>query len=127
MLVCVPAVTDAGLDSPMAGHFGATPRFALVDTATGACTTIANANHAHGPGPCQPLRSLEGRAVDCVIVNAIGGGALDQLGRKGIRVVHVAAATVGDAIAALAAGRVEEVTEVRACHDHEHEEHGHAH
>ncbi len=123
MQVCIPIERNDGLASPTSGHFGNTPMFMVVDTATGALRPIANPDHHDEHGRCHPLRSLEGIPVDVVVLRGIGGGALSQLEARGIRVYQGQLPTVQACLDALAAGSLGEVTRVHACshHDHEHD------
>ena len=121
MRVCIPIEHDAGLASPTSGHFGNTPMFLVVDTATGATRAIANPDHHDEQGRCHPLRSLEGTPLDVAIVRGIGGGALAQLEARGIRVFQAQLPTVQDCLAALAAGALGEVADAHACEHHAHD------
>ncbi len=126
MHVCIPVLEDKGLESPTSGHFGSTPMFMIVDTATGALRGIANPDHHDELGRCHPLKSLEGVAVDVVVLRGIGGGALMQLEQRGIRVHQAQLPTVRACLDALAAGTLDEVTDTHACGHHDHD-HAHDH
>jgi predicted Fe-Mo cluster-binding NifX family protein len=118
MIVCIPVASDAGLQSPLAGHFGSTPMFLIADTAAGTAYAVANANHEHGSGPCRPLASLQGIALDAVISARMGMGALQQLRAARIRVYRSDRATAAEAIAQLAAGELAEVVDADGCANH---------
>jgi predicted Fe-Mo cluster-binding NifX family protein len=124
MNVCIPIAEDRGLESPVAGHFGSTPFFMIVDTASGACRAIVNGNRHHGPGPCNPLVSLVGEPLDCVVVGAIGPGALDKLRALGIPVRASGHTTVAEVLEALKADALPVVDVAGPCANHAHD-HGH--
>ena len=94
MKICFPIQDDRSLDSEVYGHFGSAPAFILVDTVSGEFSIIVNADQHHSHGTCSPFRALGGRAIDCVVVGGIGGGALNKLSQAGIRVFKASARTV---------------------------------
>ncbi|MFA5028586.1 MAG: NifB/NifX family molybdenum-iron cluster-binding protein [Candidatus Methylomirabilota bacterium] len=117
MKLCIPTLDDRGLAAPLSAHFGSAPYFTLVDTANGACEAHANGGtHAHGA--CSPVAALSGLRPDAVLCGGMGARAAALLLQAGIRPLLVEAATVGEAVAALAAGRVQELTPDRACAAH---------
>jgi predicted Fe-Mo cluster-binding NifX family protein len=118
MNICIPIDEDAGLQSPVCAHFGSAPAFMIVDTETGQCRTIRNANQHHGHGMCAPLQSLQGEAIDGMVVGGIGMGALYKLAAAQIRVYRSEHATVGETIAALKAGTVLPMDASMACQHH---------
>jgi predicted Fe-Mo cluster-binding NifX family protein len=59
MQICIPVMDDRGLDSPVSAHFGSAPAFMIVDTDSGHCRIIANNNHHHAHGMCQPLAAFK--------------------------------------------------------------------
>lgn len=127
MRLCIPVTADRGPQSPANAHFGAAPFFALVDAAGGEPRVVPNLNANHGPGPCNPLVSLEGEAVDAVVVGALGQGAFDKLRARGIRVFLSDAPTVADVLAEWGAGSLREATEGGTCASHGAHAHGHGH
>ena len=131
MNICMPVTEDRGLESPLSLHFGSAPVFLLVDTATLTCRAVPNHNAHHAHGMCQPLAALAGEAVDGLVVGGIGPNALARLGAAGIEVFRCEHATVGEALAALEAGRLRQVSLEDACGHHGHGPdgqgaHGHA-
>ena len=130
MNICIPVTEDNGLDSKLSGHFGSAPHFMIVDTATGACRTVPNANHAHGHGMCQPLASLAGQQIEAAVVGGIGAGALAKLQAAGIRAFKASGTSAREACDAFAGGTLAEITPAMACRhhgpgDHQHGLHGH--
>jgi predicted Fe-Mo cluster-binding NifX family protein len=121
MNICMPVTEDRGLESPLSLHFGSAPVFLLVDTATLTCRALPNRNAHHAHGMCQPLAALAGEAVDGLVVGGIGQGALMKLQAAGIEVFRCDLSTVSEALAALAAGRLRQVSLEHAC---EHQGHG---
>ncbi|CAB5104325.1 hypothetical protein D3OALGA1CA_4754 [Olavius algarvensis associated proteobacterium Delta 3] len=73
MRIAFPTEADLGLDSPVFGHFGSAPNFIIIDCDTGDFETIGNTDLHHAHGQCEPLRALDGRTVDAVVVGGIEG------------------------------------------------------
>ncbi len=121
MQICIPVIEDRGLESRVSGHFGSAPGFMIVDTDSGACRVIGNANDHHAHGMCQPLAALAGETVDGIIVGGIGMGALMKLQAAGIAVYRAMHPTVSETIAAFKSGALQPVGEEGACASH----HGH--
>jgi len=124
MKVCVPVSEFRGLDSPVYGHFGSAPSFAMVDTGSMEVTSLSNEDQGHVHGSCSPLRALAGAKPDVVVVGGMGAGALRGLRDLGIKVFRCQAGTVKDAVAKLAAGELIEMDIQAACGGHGH---GHGH
>ena len=118
MRVCIPVSDYQGLDSPVHGHFGSAPCFAVIDTDTMNVERLSNRDEHHVHGACSPLSALAGHKVDTVLIGGIGRGALLGLKRGGISVHRVTADTVGEAVAYLLAGNVEELDENGTCGGH---------
>ena len=120
MFVCIPIEKDLGLQSRVCAHFGATPEFLVVDTDSMGTRSILNKNQHHSHGMCAPLASLEGEKIDAIVVGGIGMGALNKLTMAGMRVFMAEHETVGETIAALAAGALKPVQPGMACAHHGH-------
>jgi predicted Fe-Mo cluster-binding NifX family protein len=118
--VCVPVERIDGLDSVIFGHFGSAPAFVVADSGTGRVTALANRDREHAHGACDPLKSLTGQDVAAVVVASIGGPALARLTSSGIRVLRCPGGTVRDALALLAAGKLEELSGEGTCSGHDH-------
>jgi len=104
-----------GLDSPLYGHFGSAPAFALVDSDTMSVGLVDNGDRAHDHGACSPLKALADAQPGAVVVAGIGAGALRGLRAAGIRVYLSAGGTAADAVRRLKAGELPEVREDSAC------------
>jgi predicted Fe-Mo cluster-binding NifX family protein len=118
MKIAIPVAEYNGLESPVCGHFGSAPAFAVVDAETMAVTAISNGDHAHVHGACSPMKALAGARPDAVIVGGIGMGALLGLRGAGIRVYRAVEGTVADAIRQLKAEELPEIGENDACAGH---------
>jgi len=118
MNLCIPVTEDKGLQSPVSGHFGSAPFFAIVDQDTGACRIIPNSDCHHSHGACHPLATLAGEGVDGVVVSGIGAGALNKLQAANIRVFLSEQPTAGDTLTAFKAGTLRAATPATACAHH---------
>ena len=126
MNLCIPVMSDSGLQSEVCPHFGSAPCFLIVDTDSGSCRTIANTVHQQGRGGgCAPLHLLDGQAVDAMVVGGIGMGALNKLRAANIRVLVSTLRTVQETVAAFKAGALQAVGDDMACAGHGPQ--GHAH
>jgi len=120
MNLCIPVTEDKGLQSPVSGHFGPAPLFAIVNPDMGVCRTISNRDSHHSHGACQPLASLAGEGVDAVVVDGIGAGALSKLQAAGVRVFLAEQPTVEAVVAAFKTGTLQLATPEGACAHHRH-------
>jgi predicted Fe-Mo cluster-binding NifX family protein len=121
--ICIPITNDEGLESPVCAHFGSAPAFLIVDTDSGSCRAVANANQHHGHGGCAPLASLQGERIDAMVVGGIGAGALGKLAAAGIQVHLAQHATVRETVNALVAGTLAVMGSDLACAHHGHGAH----
>jgi predicted Fe-Mo cluster-binding NifX family protein len=124
MIIAVPILEYRGFDSPLFGHFGSAPAFALADTENGGVVPLENNNQHHEHGQCSPLRALAGHHVDAVICRGIGQGALMQLDRAGVAVYGTQSVTLREALEAWQEGRLPRFGSDQACAGHAH---GHGH
>jgi predicted Fe-Mo cluster-binding NifX family protein len=118
MKVCIPVAGDTGLSSAPYGHFGSAPYFVIHDTESGTTEMLSNADQEHAHGACQPLKALDGRAVDAVIVGGIGAGAIMKLNAAGIRVYRSTDGSAADHVVALREGKLKEITPDTGCQHH---------
>ena len=146
MKICLPVDQLNGLESEIAPSFRAAPVLLIVDSDT---RDFLNIDASKGSCGATPSR------IDAIIcAGGIGRGMFNNLRQKGIRVFNSNAVTVGEALSEMAAGSLEEISEVACCsggdhaedaqhaaaggccgsegghagHDHEHGQgHGHAH
>ncbi|MDD3295364.1 MAG: NifB/NifX family molybdenum-iron cluster-binding protein [Geobacteraceae bacterium] len=140
MKVCFPVVKDAGLQSPMYGHFTSAPFFLEVDTDTGESSTIANCDTSAPERGCNPYKALANRQLDGVIVVGVGDGGLDMLNMMGYRVFEAQTMSIKENIDlflkqelpearkmnSAEAGRCGDASEASGC-GHSHGDEGHDH
>lgn len=128
MNICFPTTKDNGLESRVSAHFGSAPYFIIVDSESGECRTIPNANHSHEHGRCQPMVALSGQDIDDVVVKGIGAGALSRLTAGGVRVLMAPPGAFSNALAAYKSGTLAEISPDSVCQDHgPHARHRHQH
>ncbi len=118
MKVCIPAGSNEGLASEAYGHFGSAPFFVIHDTETGEAEILENANQHHAHGACQPLKALDGRTVDAIIVGGIGVRAITKLNASGIRVYRSAPGTIESNLNAFAHQDLLELSPDAGCQQH---------
>ncbi|MFZ5996994.1 MAG: NifB/NifX family molybdenum-iron cluster-binding protein [Nitrospirota bacterium] len=120
MKVCFPVQKDEGLESTVYNHFGSAPMFVVVDMETGEASTIANGDQHHVHGACNPIKALDNKKVDAIVVGGIGGGALSRLNQLGIRVYRADAASIRENIARFQAKELREYSMQQCCGGHTH-------
>jgi predicted Fe-Mo cluster-binding NifX family protein len=118
MKVCFPVQKDEGLDSAVYGHFGSAPMFVMIDTDTAAAVTIHNQDQHHVHGACNPMKALDGRNVDAIVVGGIGAGALTRLNQMGITVHRSQADTVKENLALFTENKLSALTLQGCCGGH---------
>ena len=118
MNIAFPVQHDLGIESVVFNHFGSAPFFLIVDSATNAVTPVANRDQHHEHGACNPMRALDGRQVDAVVVGGIGGGALAGLNRMGITVHRARTGTIRENLALLASGALAIIEPQGTCAGH---------
>jgi len=97
--IAIPIESDLGLESKVYGHFGSAPGFLVYDTEAKASSVLANHQHQHAHGQCNPIAALAGQTVDALVTGGIGGRALELLNASRIRVFRVPeAGTAGDVV-----------------------------
>jgi predicted Fe-Mo cluster-binding NifX family protein len=120
MKVCFPVQQNEGVESAVYGHFGSAPFFVVVDTETKDLEVITNRDRDHAHGACNPLKALDDRKIDAVIVGGIGAGALSRLNQSGIKVCRAGSKTIQENIARFAAGDLPEFSITGSCGGHGH-------
>lgn len=118
MILAIPVTEFRGLESPICGHFGSAPAFALVNADTLSVTVLGNRDQAHVHGACSPVKALAGAQPDVVIVGGIGAGALTGLRAAGIKVYRASGTTVATALQAFKAGDLAEFGAQDTCVGH---------
>jgi len=121
MKVCFPVLKAEGLDSEVYGHFGFAPVFIVVETDNNAVITINNKDQHHAHGACNPLKALNDKHVDAIVVGGIGAGALTKLNQQGIKVFQAQAQTVRENIQILKDQDLPELTLQHTCAGHGHD------
>jgi predicted Fe-Mo cluster-binding NifX family protein len=109
---------NEGIESKVFNHFGSAPVFIIVDTAGNEITTVNNQDMNHVHGACNPIKALDGKRVDAMVVGGIGAGAMSKLNAMGIRVYGSSAATLRENLALLNAGKLRELMPMNACAGH---------
>lgn len=118
MKIAFPTQENKGLESRIYGHFGSASYFVVVDTEKNSNEIIENPDREHIHGQCQPLKALNGRRMDAVIVGGIGGGALRKLSMEGIKTYRAAEGTIRDNLELLNSGELQEFTLDQTCAGH---------
>lgn len=118
MKVCFPVETNKGLESAVYGHFGSAATFVVYDTETNTVDTISNQDLGHEHGMCNPLKALDGKSVQAIVVGGIGAGAISKLNAMGIKVYKAGEGTVENNITLLKSNSLSELTINNACNQH---------
>jgi predicted Fe-Mo cluster-binding NifX family protein len=118
MKICFPVESDKGLDSDVYNHFGSAPIFVVFDTETKSIDTINNRDLGHAHGMCSPLKALDGKMVDAIVVGGIGAGAINKLNDMGIKVYRATQGTVQANIGIFESSKMDEITIEHACGGH---------
>jgi len=119
MKICFPVEIDRGLGSDVFGHFGSAPFFVVFDTQAKSIHTINNQDLGHVHGMCNPLKALNGKMVDTIVVGGIGAGAINKLNEMGIKVFKAHQGSVQDNLALFEADSLTEMTVQHACGGHD--------
>jgi predicted Fe-Mo cluster-binding NifX family protein len=118
MKLCFPVESDKGLESEVYGHFGSAPVFMVIDTETKAIEAINNQNLVHEHGMCNPLKAIDGKQVDAIVVGGIGAGAINKLNAAGVKVYRAFQGSVQVNLTAFDNNQMPELTVQHACGGH---------
>lgn len=118
MKICFPVKEDNGLDSVVFGHFGSAPLFVVYDTVEDKLSSIDNQDLGHIHGKCNPLKALNGKPVDSVIVGGIGGGAITKLNNMGIKVYKATNSSIKENLDLFKDNKLTEMTMAHTCGGH---------
>lgn len=118
MKICFPVEADRGIESDVFGHFGSAPHFVVVDSQDNSVSTINNQDLGHEHGKCSPMKALDGKMVDVIIVGGIGAGAVTGLNRMGIKVYRAIGKTVQDNLGLYERNVLSEMTLAHTCGGH---------
>lgn len=109
MKIAITAETAAGLESPVAQHFGHAPYFALVQLENDAVTAtevVANPfAEAHEPGQIPAFIQQQGAEV--MISGGMGGRAIAFFQEAGVQTATGATGTVNQALKAYLSGTLQ--------------------
>lgn len=118
----MPVINQAGLEAPVAEHFGKAPYFAIVDLddnkkVLNIKTEMNRSEHAGGVG--LPHENLLVLKPDMFIVYGMGPGCLRSLQNMGVTVLKAIGSTVNDVVDAFKDGKL--VALEGGCpHSHQH-------
>ena len=118
MKIAFPTQENNGMESRVYGHFGSAQYFVLVDTEEDSSETVENPDRDHLHGQCQPLKALNGRQVDAILVGGIGGGALRKLSLEGIKTYRAAPGSVRENLELLTSGKLAVFAPDQTCGGH---------
>ncbi len=118
MKVAFPTQQNLGLASTVYNHFGSAAFFIIADTETGVFEGVVNPDKDHVHGQCQPLKALNGKPADAIVVGGIGKGALQKLISAGITVYKAAEGTVSQNLEQIKAGKLIEFNMDFTCAGH---------
>ncbi|MCW4018800.1 MAG: NifB/NifX family molybdenum-iron cluster-binding protein [Candidatus Bathyarchaeota archaeon] len=118
----MPVINQAGLEAPVAEHFGKAPYFAIVDlddnkNVLNIKTEMNRSEHAGGVG--LPHENLLVLKPDMFIVYGMGPGCLRSLQNMGVTVLKAVGSTVNDVVNAFKAGKLAAL-EGGCQHSHQH-------
>lgn len=120
MKLCIPTEDSKGLDARVNEHFGSSPFFTVVDTDSENIELLNNRDLTHRHGECNPVSSIESRAIDAVVCGGLGKRALARLQQSGFKVYLSKASTVRDVVAEQRGGKLRDATIEEACGGHPH-------
>lgn len=124
MKICFPILEDKGLKSPVNNHFGSTESFLIYDLEKESFEIVKNADAGHVHGACQPLKALDGRQVEAVVLGGIGRGALLKLNALGVKAFRASTSLVEDNLNNYRNGHLVEITPDGTCAGHGECHHG---
>ncbi len=104
MRVCIPTISDTGLDGRLSPHSGKAPFFTLAEVEVGRVQAVSNPNERHEEGRCDAVAAVRGRGVDVVVCRGMGLRALEALRRHGLAVLVTDGWTVAAALRELREG-----------------------
>jgi predicted Fe-Mo cluster-binding NifX family protein len=106
MRIAVSSETNAGLDAPVAGHFGRCPFLTLVDLEGEKITTVEVVANPFFPNhePGQVPTFVHQQGADVMLTGGMGGRAAAYFEQYGITPVTGAAGEVREALALLQSG-----------------------
>jgi predicted Fe-Mo cluster-binding NifX family protein len=129
MRIAVSTETNAGLDAPVAGHFGGCPFFTLIDLEADqvqAVQVVANP-YLSGHEPGQVPEFVHSQGAEVVLAGGMGHRAVGFFEQYGIQPMTGFSGTVRQAVEAYRQGQL---SSAAPCHDSAHgcgdgHDHGH--
>lgn len=108
MKIAITAETDAGLDAPVAGHFGRAPYFVLVEVGDGTITKTDTLPNPFGAGhqPGEVPAFIRAHGADVMVSGGMGVRAIRIFEQTGIATATGASETVRQAVAGYLQGRL---------------------
>jgi predicted Fe-Mo cluster-binding NifX family protein len=117
-LIAVPSANPGGADAMLGAHFGHCDLYTIVhveDNAVKNVEVIPNVPHQQG-GCMAPVQYLADKGVKILIAGGMGLRPLMGFNQVGIDVYHGGdAATVGEAVDAMLAGRLPQFSQQHTC------------
>jgi len=100
MRIAVSTETNAGLDAPVAGHFGRCPFFTLVDLETDQIRSVQVVPNPYFPAhePGQVPQFIQSQGANAMLTGGMGGRAAAFFEQYGILPVTGATGTVRQAL-----------------------------
>jgi len=117
-IVAIPSSHPGGLDAPLGAHFGHCDLYTLVKVTAGKVEEVATLpNVPHEQGGCMaPVNHLAQNGVQVLIAGGMGLRPLMGFNQVGIDVLYGGdVQTVGEAVNALLAGRLQRFTTEFTC------------
>ena len=118
MKIAFPTQQNFGMESPLFNHFGSAVFFIVADSDSGNFETVINPDRNHVHGQCQPLKALNGKPVDAIVVSGIGKGALQKLLAANIKVYRGVEGSVSDNLERIKSGKVIDFSMDLTCFGH---------
>ncbi len=118
MKICMPVLENKGMESPVYGHFGSAPCFAVYDSETKTIAFSPNNETEHEHGKCMPVDALRTLGAEAVLCRGMGLRAANHLLAAGIKPFLVEAETIAEAIGKFASREVKVLDEQTSCHSH---------
>ena len=109
--IITPIERDEGLHSPLAGHFGRAPLFALIDLNEDGSLkqfeAVPNTSNHFG-GTQSPPDFIQSLSPDLLVVQGMGGGAINRINELGIQVAKGTSSTIEGLIHSYLQGKLTE-------------------
>lgn len=116
--IAIPSTMPGGLESALGMHFGHCDIYTVVDVENGEVASVGTLpNVPHQQGGCMaPVNHLAGNNVNVLIAGGMGMRPLMGFNQVGIAVFYGGtASTVGEALNALLAGKLQQFTPQQTC------------